>query len=563
MMLTQIRERMNLSEIDAYVISYGNRFLGQDVLSEEHKLSAVCGFSGSAGALAITKDKAFLVVDGRYELQAQKQVDNTKFQIINSSPRLKTLCDLLSEENIKKIGYNAWNYSVAEMEFIKRRYRNFDFIDTENILNLNTEKVVKIYNRDIKYAGLSRAEKISLVLEQTAERHADYILLTSADSISWLLNIYCNDLPYSPVVRAYALLDKSGNITLFGENIETDVNIKSWKDFISFLQSNEEKVILYDPHTTPEKFKNNLNPATVAVKTDDPCQKLKSVKNPAELTGMINCHIRDGVALCKLLYWLQNNYKDKTEIDVVKKLHDFRSKQDLFFSESFATIAGFGANGAIVHYQPTVETDKKIEEGNLLLIDSGGQYLDGTTDVTRTVAIGKPDKNMKHDFTYVLKAHIALASAVFPRGTSGFKIDTLARAQLWSQGLEYKHGTGHGVACFGNVHEGPISISLSSSFAEFYENMITSIEPGVYKENKYGIRIENLFYTSNAENITDFLEFIPLTLAPIDKNLIEKSLLDNKEIDWLNNYHREVYEKISPLLNSDEQKWLENACLPL
>ena len=560
-MLDILREQLKKNNIDAYVISYGNRFLGQDVLAKEHKLSVVCGFTGSAGAFTITQDKAFLVVDGRYELQAKMQIDTNKINIINDSPRLKTLCDLLKEENIRKIGYDSWNYSVAEMEFIKRKYRDFEFIDVGDFVGLENDNAIEIYHRDEKFSGMSTKQKIAFITDELKEKKADYMLITSADSVSWLLNIYARDLPCSPVVRAYALISKNGEITLFGENLKTDLTIKNWSQFILTLTTLSGKVILYDPHTAPEKFKNLLNSDVLAGKCDDIAQILKVQKNPIELQGMINCHIRDGIALCKFLFWLESNFKDKTELDIVQKLHELRKEQNLFFSESFETIAGFGEHSAIVHYQPTEKSNVTLQKNNLLLIDSGGQYLDGTTDVTRTVALSEPTEDMKKDFTYVLKAHIALAKAKFPINTSGYKLDTLARAPLWEHGLEYKHGTGHGVACFGNVHEGPISISLNGSMYGLTENMITSIEPGVYKENQYGIRIENLAYIRKINE--QFLEFVPLTKAPLDKKLIYADLLDADEKKWLNSYHKDVFETISPHLENEEQEWLRSACAPL
>ncbi len=557
-MLEKLRKKLKSAELDAYVISYGNRFLGQDVLAQEHKLKAVCGFSGSAGAFAITKDTSYLVVDGRYELQAQTEVDSSKVQIINDSPRLKTLCDILLGQNVHKIGYDSWNYSVAEMEFIKRKYRDFEFIDVGDLVDLTNNNIKYIYHRDEKFSGMKTEQKIAFITEELKDKKADYALITSADSISWLLNIYSDDLPCSPVVRAYALIDKTGNVKLFGENLKSDLSVKNWQEFAQNLEKLGGKTILYDPHNTPEKFKKLLNPEALAIKSEDICQYLKAQKNPTELQGMINCHIRDGVALSKFLCWLEENYQGKTELDIVQKLHEFRAEQSLFFSESFETIAGFAEHGAIVHYQPTQKSNKPLSGDNLLLLDSGGQYLDGTTDVTRTIALGEPSADMKRYFTYVLKAHIALAKAKFPLNTSGYKLDTLARAPLWAKGLDYKHGTGHGVACFGNVHEGPISISLNGSMAEFKENMVTSIEPGIYKENNYGIRIENLAYTKTCDE--NFLKFIPLTLVPIDKKLICAELLDNEEKEWLNDYHKKVFDVISTYLSNKEQAWLKNAC---
>lgn len=559
-MIEKIREKLNKLGLDAYVISHGNRFLNQDILPQEHKLKKVCGFTGSAGAMAVTKDKAFLAVDGRYELQAKKQVNLSEIQIINDYPRLKILCDMLATENISKIGYDSWNYSVAEMEFIKRKYRDIKFIDVGDLVETENKNIVEVFERSEKYSGMSTQQKIDFIIEKMNKKNADYQLFCSADSVSWLLNIYAKDLPYSPVVRTYALIDKTGYFCIFGENLITDLPLKNWNQLKKFLSESGGSVILYDPHTTPEKIKNLMSDDIIALKTEDICQNLKSVKNSTEIQGMINCHIRDGVALTKLLYWIENNYKEKTESDVVKKLHELHSKQELFFSESFETIAGVDKNSAIVHYQPSKKTDTKLSENTMFLLDSGSQYLDGTTDVTRTVSLGKPSEKMKSDFTYVLKAHIALAKAKFPLDVSGLKIDTLARAQIWNIGLDYKHGTGHGVACFGNVHEGPISISYNGSNAEFKENMVTSIEPGIYKENQYGIRIENLYYTAKSDNNSEFLEFIPLTLAPIDKKLIKTELLNNDEKEWLNNYNYKVLKTVSPYLDEQEKNWLKGNC---
>ncbi|MBR3501490.1 MAG: aminopeptidase P family protein [Alphaproteobacteria bacterium] len=562
-MLENIREKMQKFGLDAYVISYSNRFLGQDVLMCEHKLNAVCGFSGSAGALAVTKDKAFLVIDGRYELQAQKQVDMSKVIIINDSPRLKTLCDVLKKENVLKIGYDAWNHSIAEMDFIRRKYADFEFYDVGDFVGLTNNKEIDIFERGEEFSGMAKEEKIGFIVEQLQQKKADYALITSADSVSWLLNIYSDDLPCSPVVRAYALIDKNGVFKLFGENLKSNLSVKNWQEFSSFLQNSGAEKIICDPHTTPEKIKHLLNPEAVLIKNEDIIQDLKAQKNATELQGMINCHIRDGVALCKFLCWLEENFVGKTELDVVEKLHEFRARQNLFFSESFETIAGFAENGAIVHYQPKKETNKELMKGNLLLLDSGGQYLDGTTDVTRTVALGEPTEKMKRDFTLVLKAHIALAKAKFPLGTSGYKLDALARAPLWEHELDYKHGTGHGVACFGNVHEGPLSISVYGSMYGLKENMVTSIEPGIYKENKYGIRIENLVYTEKCADNPEFLRFEPLTMVPIDKKLIDSAILNKDEIKWLNDYHQMVFEKIEPYLDENERQWLKNACSAL
>ena len=560
--IEDIRKKLQDNKLDALVITHANRFLGQDILPEENKLFKLLGFSGSAGIAAVTKDKVYLLVDGRYELQARQETDETSVTVVDMLPRLKNVCDLLCQDGCMSIGYDAWNHSVAEMEFIKRRYFDIKFIDVgDNFKNDNSKKT-EIMKRYKEFSGQDSGDKIATVQKMLHEQKADYYLFTSADSVSWLMNIYAYDLPYSPVVRAYALIDKDGNVQLFGDNIETDLPNGNWNDFNKKIAGLGEVKLMYDSHNTPEKIKKLAGEETKLIKAPDICQLLKAEKNSTELQGMIKCHIRDGVALSKFLCWLQENYQGKTEFDVVKKLHEYRSKQENFFSESFGTIAGFGSNGAIVHYQPNEKNSALLNDDALLLLDSGAQYLDGTTDVTRTVILGKPSAEMIHDFTNVLRAHIAIANAKFPIGTSGAKLDILARYPLWQNGIDYKHGTGHGVACFGNVHEGPISISSGGSDYGFKANMITSDEPGIYKENKYGIRIENLLYTSESE-FAGYLEFKILTKVPIDKRLIDKYMLNAGEQTWLNNYHQDVYNCLAPYLDEKEKIWLKDACSPL
>lgn len=563
MTIQEIRQELKQSGIDAYVVTHNNRFIGQDILASEHKLKALCGFSGSAGIAVITAKKAFLLVDGRYELQARLETNADEITVVETMPRFKNVCDLLQNEDVVRIGYDSWCHTVAEMEFLQRRYKNYIFRDVGDFMNLDNTMPVTACVRDDAFCGMTRDEKCRLWIEELQKNAADYVLLTSADSVSWLLNLYARDLPYSPIVRAYALMDRDARVTLFADNLTADLPVKSWHEFALFLQNSGGATILYDAHSAPEKIKQLADVQTRLLKTTDICALHKCEKNPAELQGMINCHIRDGVAMVKFLAWLENNRRGLSELDVVEKLHQFRAEQKYFFSESFETIAGSGANGAIVHYQPSRQSNAELKDNSLLLLDSGGQYFDGTTDITRTIALGTPTRDMIADFTTVLKAHIRLALAQFPSGTSGAKLDVLARSEVWHAGTDYKHGTGHGVACFGNVHEGPVSISLNGSDYGLKCNMVMSDEPGIYKENKYGIRIENLQYTAPVSSAEGFLRFIPLTKVPIDKTLIDKYMLSSDEQAWLNQYHKNVYEDISPYLTEHERLWLEKACAPL
>lgn len=559
MTLSAIQKKLKELGLDAYIVTYGNRFIWQDILPCEHKLKHLCGFSGSAGMLVILPDKAFLFVDGRYELQARQEVDLNKITVINEDPCFINACYFLQKNGLQIIAYDGMTVAAAEQKSAEEIFKNLHLMNIGDLICIDRKTPVKVLERPLKYAGKSREEKLEQITALLKEYGADYYLLTAADSVSWLLNIYAKDLACSPVVRAYALIGTDGTVALIGDNLQADLPVWTFEKLTNWLNDNKAK-ILYDENTAPAEVKKWLLNGQNA---GDICQMLKAEKNETELNGMIACHQRDGVALAKLLYWLQNNWQGKTELDVVQKLHELRQKQDLFFEESFETIAGAAENGAIVHYKPTEKSNRRLQEDNLLLLDSGGQYLDGTTDVTRTVALGTPSADMVHDFTLVLKGHIALAKAMFPLNTCGMRLDTLARAPLWQECKDFKHGTGHGIGCFGNVHEGPNRISGGGSTYGFKPNMVTSIEPGYYKENAYGIRIENLYYTKEAGRNSGFLEFTPLTLVPIDKRLIDEYLLDAGERDWLNAYHRKVYNSLAACVNDYEKKWLKESCSPL
>lgn len=559
MTIDDIQQKLKQESLDAYIIGYENRFLGQDILPQEHKIKYLCGFSGSAGMLAVTADKVFLFVDGRYELQARQEVDTNKISVVNQTPCLENVLCFLKQQKVQKIGFDGWSVAAGEIAENESLFPKLQLVDVGTWVDLESKSIVEVKERSSVYAGASRKDKLRLLIDIMQAGGADYYLVTAADSVSWLLNIYAKDLQCSPVVRAYALIDKNGEVKLIADNLQTDLPVCTFGEFENWLKTQTVK-ILYTAASIPSRLKKILKNG---VPVQDICQLQKAEKNETELQGMINCHRRDGVALVKLLYWLQNNWRGKTELEVVQKLHELRQEQDLFFEESFETIAGAAENGAIVHYQPTKKTNRKLQENNLLLLDSGGQYFDGTTDVTRTVALGIPSAEMIHDFTLVLKGHIALERAIFPKETSGVQLDVLARLPLWREGKDYKHGTGHGVGCFGNVHEGPNRISNKGSMYGFKANMVTSIEPGYYKENAYGIRIENLVYSKPSKKYENFLEFEILTLVPIDKKLIDVYLLDAGEQDWLNNYHRKVYESLAACVNDDEKKWLKESCSPL
>ena len=560
MTLDDISQLLKNKNWDAYIIPHNNIFIGQDILPEENKIMELCGFSGSAGTLLVMQNKSFLLVDGRYEIQAQKEVSTPSVEVICTSESIGSWL----QQNIKyplTIAYNPWHHSISEVDFWHRTLKQHTFVeDNEQILGQSqSHKESEIFEHSIEFSGISSEEKISYLTGYMQENRLDAFLVCEPDAVSWLLNLRSDALPYSPVFRAFALIDKESNISLYSQEFnKLETSLSAFKG----------KTIGLSPNHTPKKIASLMKQNKIWINNcPNPIEKWKSIKNPIELDGFKKSHIRDGVALCKFLYWLENNWRGQTELSIVQKLYEYRSQEQNFYSNSFATIAGYGNNGAIVHYQPNEQTNLSLSEGNILLLDSGGQYFDGTTDVTRTIAISNvPSQETKDNFTHVLKAHIAAANTVFPSGTYGHIIDGIARSQLWQFGKDYAHGTGHGVGHFSNVHEGPFSLSSRRNATPLEEGQITSIEPGYYLENQYGIRIENLYYTSamnNSEHSKAMLCFVPLTLVPIDKRLINKYLLSKQEICWLNQYHKFVFEQLNSLLPTEIQPWFAEVCSPL
>ena len=554
MTISEIQDKLKKENINSLIVTRNNMFLGQDILEEENQLKALTGFSGSAGNLLICQDKSFLFVDGRYDLQAQKEVTDTNIEIVCTKDTIATWMSKNLASNTK-IAYNSWCHTTSEVDYWFRRLKKFSFIESNDIfLNpIISDKEADIFEHEVEFCGIDRDEKISLFTKFMSENNLDAFLITSCDCLSWLLNLRSNIIPNTPILRAYGLIDKKGEISLFTKDFDTlDEEFSKYKSKrigVTFNQAPKKIYYLLKKHNI---WVDNLG---------NPIQNWKAVKNEVELSNIRNAHIKDGVSITNFLFWLSKNAPKTTELDVVEKIAELKKGNEHFYSNSFNTIAAYAENGAIVHYCPTKETNKTLENGSLLLIDTGSQYFDGTTDISRTIAIGKPSQEMVDDFTTVLKAHISLANAYFPLNTSGQTIDAICRHKLWSKGLDYSHGTGHGVGFFASVHEGPQSISSKSS-APIKENMIMSIEPGCYKENKYGIRIENLVQTTSTE-YPEMLKFDTLSLAPIDKTLINKSALDNEEIKWINDYHKKVFSILQNKLDKATSAWLKKSCSPL
>lgn len=555
--LALLRAQFTKHKIDAFIVPSADEFQGEYLPAAARRLEFLTGFTGSNGMAIIAKSKAAFFTDGRYTLQAQTQIskDYTKYNMAE-----KSAVEWASELK-GVIGFDPKLFTL-------RQYRTWEkqgvaLKPVPNLVdaiwkNRPAYPVDAAFAYPLKYAGESTPEKIKRVLKNL---DADALFIAAPDSLCWLLNIRGNDIPHTPFLNATALLYKTGKVTLFvdaqkipkgllGKNVTLVPLIPALS-----LKGRGSKVQI-DPAQTPVWWSKQFNKTVEAA---DPIQLLKACKNKVEVAGIANAHIRDGAALTQFLYWLDGNWKTETEISVTEKLRTFRAAQPLFKDLSFGTIAGMGANGAIVHYHATQKTNKKLTQG-LFLLDSGGQYLDGTTDVTRTIALGAPTAEQKADFTLVLKGHIALAQAIFPKGAAGIELDALARMPLWKAGKDYDHGTGHGVGCYLSVHEGPQGISRRNT-TPLKAGMIISNEPGFYKAGEYGIRIESLVLVKEKDK--RFLDFETLTLAPIDRRLIEKKMLESNEINWLNAYHARVIKTLAPLVDNTTKKWFQTMCKPL
>ena len=554
MTLSELQQKLIQKEFDAYIVTRNNVFLGQDVLPEENKILRLTGFTGSAGHLIVFQKKAVLLVDGRYDIQARQQTDSSQIEVVCTRDSIGTWIQNNVKESCKFI-YSPWCHSISEVDYWKRVLDDHLFIeDKGDFFDAGVAQTeAEVFELEEKFAGISSDEKISYLTRFCQERQLDAFLLCECDSVSWLMNLRSNLLPDTPIFRGFALVSATGEVSLF----QTDFSKLSEE-----LETYRDKTIGLSYNRTPKKFQALIKEKHIWIRNvNNPVADWKAAKNPIEIAGFKACHKRDAVAVCRFLKWLEEiNYKTD-ELGVVAKLHDFRSQGENFYGNSFETIAGSGANGAIIHYQPSAETNLPLKEGSLLLLDSGAQYFDGTTDITRTIAVGTPSPEMVDSYTQVLKAHLAVALALLPPNTPGLVPDTLARAALWRYGKDYAHGTGHGVGHFLNVHEGPQSLSLKS-LAPLKKDMVTSIEPGFYKEGVYGIRIENLALTveTSTKFMSPMLKFEPLTLVPFDRKLINKSLLTVEEINWINAYHKKVETEILPLLEPKAADWLKKAC---
>jgi Xaa-Pro aminopeptidase len=548
--LEKLRMWMHDKGVHAIHIPREDMFGGEYVASHDERLAWASGFMGSAGFAIITNNTAHLFVDGRYTLQAKAQAPHFHIHPLNQAA-IDEVCSSLKELHYD-LHYDPWLMSAQQSQSWQDRV-NLVALKSNPIDALWTDRPKPIYKAaydyPIVYAGTTREEKRKLI--QAAW------FLSNPESVCWLLNIRGGDLPYVPVLHCMALVTQE-KITLFCEPSKISMELKNLLDVnvVSFEHMAEElktvsAEVYADKRTTPAALQNE---GIAFHWQPDPCELAKAKKNSTEQQGMRNCHKRDAVALMRFWMWLEQQH-NITEIEAHDYLETCRKKIDLHQGASFATISGFGAHGAIVHYRAEPKTNQAITQG-VYLLDSGGQYLDGTTDITRTFSIGIPTQEERIHYTLVLKGHIALANACFPMGTTGAQLDALARQHLWNYGLDYAHGTGHGVGSYLNVHEGPQGISkVRSTVLE--PGMVVSNEPGLYLEGQYGIRIENLQMVKQS-SYQGFLCFESLTLVPYDSSLIEKSLLTPPELDWLKYYYQAIWENVSPLMANREKGWLKS-----
>ena len=546
-----LRALLKREGIDAFIIPSTDPHLSEYVAPYWKSREWISGFTGSAGTAVITTDKAGLWTDSRYFLQAEQQLEGSGIDLYKEMlPETPSILDFLRENLTANsvVGIDGKVFSTTQAialqeDLAKNGITVKSIADPMNEIWTDRPPMPEApaFIHEMKYAGKSCPDKLAAIRREMKKSEADVLLVSALDEIAWTLNIRGNDVHCNPVVVSYLIINEQ----------ETHF----------FIQP--EKVTL-DMGKTNYAVYSALPPSCRVLDERSPIALLKAVRNDREIAGIHAAMQRDGVALVKFLKWLEEAVSagNETEISVDKKLHEFRAAQPLYMGESFDTIAGYKEHGAIVHYEATPATDVPLKPEGFLLLDSGAQYLDGTTDITRTIALGKLTEEEKTDYTLILKGHIDLAMAVFPEGTRGAQLDVLARMPIWQHHMNFLHGTGHGVGHFLNVHEGPQSIRMNENPVTLRPGMVTSNEPGVYKAGSHGIRTENLVLTvKDGEGMFgNYLKFETITLCPICKKGIIKEMLTAEETAWLDNYHQHVYETLSPSLNEGEREWLKEAC---
>ena len=585
--IEKIRDLMKEKNIYAYIVPssdyHQSEYVGEYFKAREF----MSGFTGSAGTLIVSMDEVGLWTDGRYFIQAEQELKHSGIKLFKMGEEgVPTIEEYLLEKLPKNstLGFDGRVMSVKEGQNLANKLAfkginieyKYDLVNDiwKDRCSLPTEKAFLL---DIEYSGESFSHKLSRIRQAMKEKKATTHILASLDDIAWLFNIRGRDVKSNPVVLSYAVIC-TNSVYLFidknkiGEDIKhelskEDVQIKGYDEVYEFIKNiDEDEVVLIDTSKVNYAIYNSIPSNVRKIEERNPSILFKSIKNEIELKNIRNSHIKDGVAFTKFMYWLKNNIGkiDITEISATQKLEDLRREQDKFIEPSFSTIAAYKDHAAMMHYSATEESNYKLEPRDLFLVDSGGQYFDGTTDITRTIALGPILENVRRDFTNVVRGMIRLSKAKFLYGCRGYNLDILARGPLWEEGIDYKCGTGHGIGFLLNVHEGPNGFRWKvregiDDTCILEEGMVTTNEPGVYVENSHGIRIENEIVVRKSEKneYGQFMDFEVITFAPIDLDAIDESLLLKDERVYLNNYHKQVYDKIAPYLNEEEKQWLK------
>lgn len=591
--ITFLRKELDRLGLDGFLVPRADEHQGEYVPPHAQRLSWLTGFTGSSGIALILKNKAIIFTDGRYKLQVRQQTDPNIFEYedLITYPPSQWL-----EKNGRKlsIGFDPWLHTIAAIDTLKNA---LEMKASGKLITVQQNPIDLIWHdqpplpqsalsiHPLKYAGCNTDEKLSLIHKNIEQTNADAFIFTDPSSIAWIFNIRGNDVSNTPFALCFALIPIKEAPTLFINGAKLGIEQKQYLERYAKLYEPEQlipkikdyvqkrAIFALDPRLTCEKLRTTIEEQDGSFITlTDPAALPRAIKNSTELNGARKAHLRDGIALTRFFSWLDKQTLGSiNEISAAQKLEEFRITTAKEMGEkledlSFDTISAAGANGAIVHYRVTTKTNKQLNAGELYLVDSGGQYRDGTTDVTRTVGIGNIGEEEKRCFTLVLKGMIALSTARFPKGTRGQDIDSLARIALWKAGFDYAHGTGHGVGSFLSVHEGPQNFSRNG-YQELIPGMIISNEPGYYREGAFGIRIENLMIVKPAQKMnggdTEMLSFETLTHCPIDRRLILPELLTLEEQQWLNDYHAHVYQINAPYLNEEDKEWAKEATMPL
>ena len=586
--IKMIQNRMKEYDLNAYIIPSGDPHQSEYVSDYWMERAWASGFTGSMGTLVVTKEQAYLWVDGRYILQARNETESSGISVIESSqgdalPYLDWLKNHLCKGN--RVGYNGKVFPLSSGVALRNTLKELDLkylshIDLVGELWKDRPSLIinSVFHLPMKFAGKSVSVKMNEVRELMKDQGASSYIISSLDDVAWLFNLRGSDIPHNPVATAYAMVAESeAMLFIHQEKIEPElrsdlenhsVTIKDYNAFSHVVHTLDSDETLYlDPVKTTDWLSNQIPSSVKKIFGSDLVQGLKTKKNPTEILNTSEAYRKDGVALVKFGHWLQETLKNHkvTEVEAAEKIQTFRKEQNDFVGPSFSTIAAFGGNGAMMHYRPDIKNPTYLEKGNFFLLDSGGQYFQGTTDITRTFPVGEITKEMKKEFTLVLKGLINLSTTKFLKGTTGANLDVIARLPLWKEGIDYKCGTGHGIGCFLGVHEGPQRLSPLSTSVALEESMFLTIEPGVYREKKYGIRLENTVVVKKVEENSSgvFYAFETFTYCPFSLDALDPSLLTSNETSWLNSYHEKVYELLSPSLTEAEKEYLKSMTKPI